>query len=380
MMRFACALVVSAVTAGAQITLQYASVAAPDGVQLKASYYSPGKPGPGVLLLHQCNRDRFVWNDLAAQLAASGIHVLTFDMRGFGESPGERFGSLTREQNATVVAHWPADIDAAYQFLLSQPGVDKTRIGVGGASCGVNNAIQTARRHPEVKTLVLLSGNTDEAGRAFLQASHSLPVFISASEDDGETLPYMRWLFSFSHDPRSQLIPFQAAGHGADMFRVEKTLPGTIVDWFDKILLQPNATVPNSPVVKPSADEQFWNILVGSNGVARARRMLDDALRKDPKTILFPEYPMNLYGYEHLQKGDTKGAIEILKLNEIAYPNSANVYDSLGDAYLADHQDKLALEYSEKCLKVLAEHPMKDENRAAEMRANAQQKIGKLKH
>ena len=29
---------------------------APDGIMLKATYFAAGKPGPGVLLLHQCNR------------------------------------------------------------------------------------------------------------------------------------------------------------------------------------------------------------------------------------------------------------------------------------------------------------------------------------
>jgi dienelactone hydrolase len=379
MMRFAFALLLSVAALAAQVSLQYADITAPDGVKLKASYYSPGKPGPGVLLLHQCNRDRSAWNDLAAQLAASGINVLTFDYRGFGQSPGERFESLAPEKRAAMAEHWPGDIDAAYEFLLSQPGVDKTRIGVGGASCGVDNALQTARRHPEVKALMLLSGTTNEAARAFLQASGTLPVFISASADDGDTLPYMRWLISFSHDERSRLVALKAAGHGADMFKVEKTLPGTIVEWFDKMLLQPATGENNAHIVKRPATEEFWNVLIGPRGPARARRMLEDALKNDPHASLFPELPINLYGYERLQEGATKEAIEILKLNEIAYPHSANVYDSLGDAYLADHQNKLALEYSEKCLKVLDENPPADAERAKAIRGNAEDKIRKLK-
>ena len=33
---------------------------AQDGTKLKATYFTPAKPGPGVLLLHQCNRQRKV--------------------------------------------------------------------------------------------------------------------------------------------------------------------------------------------------------------------------------------------------------------------------------------------------------------------------------
>src|ERR1700690_4202131 len=65
---------------------------ASDGTVLKASYFAAAKPGPGVLLLHQINRTRRAWDDLAGQLAAAGINTLTLDMRGFGESGGTHRG------------------------------------------------------------------------------------------------------------------------------------------------------------------------------------------------------------------------------------------------------------------------------------------------
>jgi uncharacterized damage-inducible protein DinB len=65
---------------------------ASDGTILKASYFAAAKPGPGVLLLHQGNRTRQSWDDLAARLAAAGINTLTFDMRGYGESGGKHQG------------------------------------------------------------------------------------------------------------------------------------------------------------------------------------------------------------------------------------------------------------------------------------------------
>src|SRR5512137_2619103 len=77
--------------AGAQVHKQDADLTTADGVKLKVSYFSAGKPGPGVLLLHQCNGDRHGWDGLAADMAAAGIHVVTIDNRGFGESGGKRF-------------------------------------------------------------------------------------------------------------------------------------------------------------------------------------------------------------------------------------------------------------------------------------------------
>ncbi len=38
---------------------------ATDGTKLKATFFSAGKAGPGVLLLHQCNQQRKGWDGLA---------------------------------------------------------------------------------------------------------------------------------------------------------------------------------------------------------------------------------------------------------------------------------------------------------------------------
>jgi len=148
-----------------------------DGTKLKASYFSAGNPGPGILLLHQCDHERRIWDGLAQQLAAAGFKVLTFDLRGFGESGGEPHEKTPPMGPTEQIQKWPGDIDAALHYLKSQPGVKADVIGVGGASCGVNNAIQTAMRHPEVKSLVLLAGPAELTSRQFLRRSN-LPAFF----------------------------------------------------------------------------------------------------------------------------------------------------------------------------------------------------------
>src|SRR5260221_13124464 len=61
---------------------------APDGTTLKATFFAAAKPGPGVLLLHQCNQQRKNWDELAARLAVTGINVLTVDYRRYGGNGG----------------------------------------------------------------------------------------------------------------------------------------------------------------------------------------------------------------------------------------------------------------------------------------------------
>jgi tetratricopeptide (TPR) repeat protein len=89
-------------------------------------------------------------------------------------------------------------------------------------------------------------------------------------------------------------------------------------------------------------------------GAEKAAQLLAAARQKDPKAKLWDEGLANVIGYEHLQEGDNKGAIEILMLNASAFPDSANVYDSLSDAYLADGQKDLARDNAKKALQMLA--------------------------
>ena len=64
------------------------------------------------------------------------------------------------------------------------------------------------------------------------------------------------------------------------------------------------------------------------------------------------ESEMNMLGYQLLQQGKAKAAIEVFKLNVDAYPKSWNVYDSLGEAYMNDGQTSLAIENYEKSIEL----------------------------
>src|SRR5262245_21038181 len=157
----------------------------PDGVTLKATLFPSTSPGPAVLLLHQCDDRRTVWDPLGQRLAAAGITALAIDYRGFGESGGERYDALSNEQKAAVTATaWPSDFDAALAFLSRQAGVDAGRMGAAGGSCGVNNVIHLAQSHATIKALALLAGPADREARAFIEAPGAPPVFTAAAADD----------------------------------------------------------------------------------------------------------------------------------------------------------------------------------------------------
>jgi dienelactone hydrolase len=356
---------------------------APDGVILKATYFGAAQPGPGILLLHQCNRQRKVWDDLAAQLAAAGMNVLTVDFRGFGESGGKRPDQMSSPQEADQIvnARWPADVDVAFRYLQAQPGVNRGVIGAGGASCGVNQAVQLARRHSEVKSLVLLSESTDRAGRQFVHNSPNLPLFMAAADDDFDdpgVVEIMQWVYDLSPDPANQFVRYSVGGHGVDMFAAHQELPGMIVAWF-------NATLRNSPAppathaLAPwSAETRFVALADEPDGLRKAEQMFADTRRKDPSVVLFSEALMNRLGYGSLASGDIRGAIALFQMNVTAYPNSPNVYDSLSDAYLADGQKDLARQNAQKALELLASDTMDNARRRDGIRASAEQKLKQL--
>ena len=125
---------------------------ASDGVTLKATYSSPGRPGPGMLLIHQCNMDRTSWSGITAELVDAGIHVVALDLRGFGDSGGEGISGGF----PTFLQKSAGDADMALGYLVSQSGVDRARVGVGGASCGGMILADLAAR-TAVKALMLLS-------------------------------------------------------------------------------------------------------------------------------------------------------------------------------------------------------------------------------
>src|ERR1700685_1069193 len=114
----------------AEVHKKDVDIQAPDGVSLKGTYFSAGRPGPAMLLLHQCNMDRHAWDGLAEDLAGNGFNVLTIDYRGFGESGGSK--STDPDTRAANRQKWPGDVDAAYAYLTGQKGVDQSRVGAGG--------------------------------------------------------------------------------------------------------------------------------------------------------------------------------------------------------------------------------------------------------
>jgi uncharacterized membrane protein len=82
---------------------------------------------------------------------------------------------------------------------------------------------------------------------------------------------------------------------------------------------------------------------IASSGIDAAVKQYHDLKTAGSPTYNFDESELNNLGYEFIRAKKFKEAIRILQLNVDAYPQSSNVYDSLGEAYLDDGNQPLAI-------------------------------------
>jgi len=201
---------------------------ASDGFAVQGTLYSADKPGPGVLLLHECDANRQTYDRLATMLNTADYSVLTFDFRGFGGRTSPRVQRLPAEQQKSMAG----DIETALSFLKSQSNVNPRALGVVAASCAVNEAVHAARRHPEIRTLVLLSGGTDAEGEGYIKNSPAVSILGVASDEDRDAAEAIKKLVALSPNSYSQLEMLSQAGHAAAMFAKQPELAADIVLWF----------------------------------------------------------------------------------------------------------------------------------------------------
>jgi CubicO group peptidase (beta-lactamase class C family) len=91
---------------------------------------------------------------------------------------------------------------------------------------------------------------------------------------------------------------------------------------------------------------------IATRGIDSAVTQYRDLKKNQPQGYDFSEPQLNALGYRLMQQHKLKEAIVVLQLNVEAYPQSGNVYDSLGEAYMLNGDKQLAIENYEKSLKL----------------------------
>jgi dienelactone hydrolase len=220
--------------AASAATTQEVSFRTDDGVTIAGTLFLPGRPGPGIILVHALSRTRDEWRDVATRLADAGFVALTFDLRGHGAS-----GPLPEGQDLGELTRMNADVKAARGFLASRREATPGRIGMAGASIGANLAILLAAGDVTVRSLVLLSPGIDYRGlrpEAALRKYGDRPAMLVASQEDNYAANSARQLAGAGSGNRDLRI-LNGAGHGTNILVHQPDLVTAVVDWFRRTLL-----------------------------------------------------------------------------------------------------------------------------------------------
>jgi 3-oxoadipate enol-lactonase len=347
-------------------------------------FYEAAGAGETIVLLHDGILHRVVWDGQFPVLAEK-YRVVRYDRRGFGNSsmPEAPFSHL----------------DDLNQLFLRLK-IDKAVIF--GMSAGGGLAIDFALKYPErVSALVLVGAVVSGFGfsRHFLTRGGHLTSLADIMEP-AKFIQYFGWddpyeifpenieakkelfrllqenpqnvkgaLGYFSKGPDRPAVgslseikvpvlvlvgEFDIPDVHAHAGVIQSGIPGAKREIIPKSghlipLERPEAF--NASVLRFLGGMEFFDML-NTRGVDAAVRYFHERRAADPGAVPFEEGEMNTLGYRYLQDGRVKEAIELFKLNTIAYPRSGNAYDSLGEAYLKDGRRKLAIENYEKALEL----------------------------
>jgi tetratricopeptide (TPR) repeat protein len=92
---------------------------------------------------------------------------------------------------------------------------------------------------------------------------------------------------------------------------------------------------------EPAAD--IIEPVILESGAEAGLKKYDELRKENNGQLFFTEGLMNALGYRLLSKDNTTDAIEVFKFNAKEYPESFNVYDSLGEAYYKNGDMELAV-------------------------------------
>ena len=163
-----------------------------DGVVIVADFYAAAadEPAAVVILLHMNRSDRSAWQPLVPALHEAGLSSLALDLRGHGQSvePADRrLADKVSQRDAGLYRSMHSDVEAAYNWLSRRADVDRTRVGLAGASVGCSVALDYASRDRSVDVVVCMTPGENYLGvdsKAHVARLRSQPVLLLATSGE----------------------------------------------------------------------------------------------------------------------------------------------------------------------------------------------------
>ena len=353
-----------------------------NGVKL---FYEIAGKGDWIVLLHDGIVHREVW-DNQFPLFAKKYRVVRFDRRGYGKStfPTTQFSHIEdlnqlfiklKIDNA-IIFGISGGGELAIDFTLKYPEKVSALVLAGAVVSGYGITSHAFTRGARINSIVELIGDPDnfveyftwedpyeiysenrKAKETFYKLLKSNPIDVNFEREyfvEPADRPAVNFLSEIKVPALVLVGEYDMPDIHANAGVIEVGIPNAKREVINKSahlipLEQPE--VFNATVLKFLNGIEFFNIL-NSRGVDASVEYYHNKYESEPGIILFDEGEMNLLGYRFLQDGKIKDAIELFKLNTMAYPNSGNVFDSLGEAYMNDGQNDLAIKNYEKSLQL----------------------------
>ena len=112
------------------------------------------------------------------------------------------------------------------------------------------------------------------------------------------------------------------------------------------ILYNQDYEYPKKPIVN------HLHAIVLEEGIEEAVNTYKEISKSEKETFSLAEDELNILGYTLLGEENIEAAITIFQLNIDAYPESWNVYDSMGEAYIIKGNNEKAIEYYKKSVEL----------------------------
>lgn len=328
--------------------------------------------GRGVPILFDAGggNDGTVWDSLVGPIAAiTGAPIITYDRAGFGKSDidtNERaidkhgilngiegleagLRQLGYDGNIVLVAH---SYGALYATLYAtrHPTLVKAAVLVDGSTaCWFDDAYlrtfvnqrtkeDTVKAKAENPGLYYQGANLPQAvaivGRATFPSTIPVIDLVSEHPPFSDSSDIARWKRCHQQFAAAQPNRESITAYGSTHY-IFKDNPPLVIHAIAKAY----AGAVGEPEASAIAERNLAYAIVAVNEMKRRQAAYQHS-----------EDDLNAWGYALLTQGQRKKAIEVFALNAALHPESANVFDSLAEAYQADGQTILAIKNYEHSL------------------------------
>jgi len=202
-----------------------------DQKNISANFFPAETNDLGVILVHQMRKSKESYDNFAPKLVKEGFNALAIDMRGHGQSWGDRAQFSDAEYGNIIL-----DIKAAVKFLKSKN--PDMKINLVGASISANNVLKYAQIE-NVVSIIALSPGLDYHGvmpEESVKNNSASPTLFVATDGDTYSRDSVQKLFSDS--PLSvegkEMIIYDNNAHGTDIFDTNAELMNKIIEWLKK--------------------------------------------------------------------------------------------------------------------------------------------------